>query len=69
MSLLLRISNEENVSPMSRQDHSGEIVSSQQVPHEPQAGKLLLQKPSSEAGGAAGKPLHCGDQVRSQSFT
>lgn len=32
---------------LSSQDHSREVGSSQQVPHEPQAGKLLLQKPPS----------------------
>jgi len=50
-------------SSLSPQDHSGEVGSPQQVPHKPQAGKLLLQKPPSEAGRAAGKPLHCDHQV------
>ena len=48
---------------LSSQDHSREAGSPQQVPHESQGGKLLLQKPPSEARGAAGKPLHCGHQV------
>lgn len=56
--------NLRNVSLLSSQDHSGEVGSSQQVPHEPQGGKLLLQKPPAKAGGAAGKPLHGGHQVR-----
>lgn len=46
------------------QDHSREAAASQQVPYQPQSGQFLLQEPSSEAGGAAGKPLHCCHQVR-----
>lgn len=45
------------------QNHSGEVGPPQQVPHEPQGGKLLLQKPSSKAGGTTGESLHCGHQV------
>lgn len=45
------------------QDHSREISSPQQVPPEPEGWKLHLQKPSSEAGRAAGKPLHRHHQV------
>lgn len=48
---------------LSTQDHSREVGSPQQVPREPQGGKLLLQKPSSKVGGAARKSLHCGHQV------
>lgn len=52
------------ISPVSPQDHRREAGSPQQVPHEPEAGQLQLQKPSSETRGAAGKPFHCGHQVR-----
>lgn len=59
----MQCTNPRNVSLLPSQDHSGEVGSSQQVPHEPQSGKLLLQKPPAKAGGAAGKPLHRGHQV------
>lgn len=45
------------------QNHSREVGSSQQVSHEPQGWKLLLQKPSSKTGRAAGQQFHSRHQV------